>query len=216
MEGSVREAEIAPVSLSEQSEMEVEPVQALEPEEYIPPVIDQSAAIEAQPDEAEHSAIHAVETPSESAVEESASPKKLDPDDTLPSAAEQWSDLSASISERANEIAARQGLSTSEHVAHMLSSELNEAASSSVNLAHNMSPDAAMAEAQSLETKEIANAKDATLVSGTAPASTPDPALVEAVVQKVISKMSPQVVDIITREFLRPIVQALVHRAIEK
>lgn len=46
--------------------------------------------------------------------------------------------------------------------------------------------------------------------------SSPDPALVEAVVQRVLEKMRPQVVDIITKEFLRPIVQALVHREIEK
>jgi hypothetical protein len=44
----------------------------------------------------------------------------------------------------------------------------------------------------------------------------PDPALVEAVVQRVLDKMRPQVVDIITREFLRPVVLALVHREIEK
>jgi CheY-like chemotaxis protein len=44
----------------------------------------------------------------------------------------------------------------------------------------------------------------------------PDPALVEAVVQRVLDKMRPQVVDIITKEFLRPIVQALVHREIDK
>jgi CheY-like chemotaxis protein len=44
----------------------------------------------------------------------------------------------------------------------------------------------------------------------------PDAALVETVVQRVLEKMRPQVVDIITREFLRPIVQALVHREIEK
>jgi hypothetical protein len=44
----------------------------------------------------------------------------------------------------------------------------------------------------------------------------PDPALVEAVVQRVLDKMRPQVVDIITKEFLRPIVQALVHREITK
>jgi hypothetical protein len=44
----------------------------------------------------------------------------------------------------------------------------------------------------------------------------PDPALVEAVVQRILDKMRPQVVDIITKEFLRPIVQALVHREIEK
>jgi CheY-like chemotaxis protein len=49
-----------------------------------------------------------------------------------------------------------------------------------------------------------------------ASAPTPDPALVEAVVQRVLDKMRPQVVDIITKEFLRPIVQALVHREIEK
>jgi CheY-like chemotaxis protein len=44
----------------------------------------------------------------------------------------------------------------------------------------------------------------------------PDPALVEAVVQRILDKMRPQVVDIITKEFLRPVVQALVHREIEK
>jgi CheY-like chemotaxis protein len=44
----------------------------------------------------------------------------------------------------------------------------------------------------------------------------PDPALVEAVVLRVLDKMRPQVVDIITKEFLRPVVQALVLREIEK
>jgi CheY-like chemotaxis protein len=44
----------------------------------------------------------------------------------------------------------------------------------------------------------------------------PDPALVEAVVQRVLDKMRPQVVDIITKEFLRPVVQALVSREITK
>ena len=46
--------------------------------------------------------------------------------------------------------------------------------------------------------------------------ASPDAALVEAVVQRVLDKMRPQVVDIITKEFLRPIVQALVHREIDK
>ncbi len=46
--------------------------------------------------------------------------------------------------------------------------------------------------------------------------SSPDPVLVEAVVQKVLDKMRPQVVEIITKEFLRPIVEALVHREIKK
>jgi CheY-like chemotaxis protein len=44
----------------------------------------------------------------------------------------------------------------------------------------------------------------------------PDPALVEAVVQRVLERMGPQVVDIITRELLRPVVLALVHREIAK
>ena len=43
-----------------------------------------------------------------------------------------------------------------------------------------------------------------------------NPELVEAVVQRVLDKMRPQVVDIITKEFLRPIVQALVSKEIEK
>jgi CheY-like chemotaxis protein len=51
--------------------------------------------------------------------------------------------------------------------------------------------------------------------NSTTPGS-PDPALVEAVVQRVLEKMRPQVVDIITKEFLRPVVQALVHREITK
>jgi CheY-like chemotaxis protein len=55
------------------------------------------------------------------------------------------------------------------------------------------------------------------LSTGTlAPGAPPDPALVEAVVQRVLEKMRPQVVDIITKEFLRPVVQALVHREITK
>lgn len=52
--------------------------------------------------------------------------------------------------------------------------------------------------------------------SNPAEASTLDPAVVEAVVERVLDKMRPQVVDIITKEFLRPVVQALVTREIEK
>src|SRR5258708_37666051 len=52
--------------------------------------------------------------------------------------------------------------------------------------------------------------------SKSAPPVAPDPVLVEAVVQRILDKMRPQVVDIITKEFLRPIVQALVHREVTK
>lgn len=63
-----------------------------------------------------------------------------------------------------------------------------------------------------------ASANPAELTSGALSSApgVPDAALVEAVVQKVLDKMSPQVVDIITKEFLRPVVQALVHREIKK
>jgi CheY-like chemotaxis protein len=44
----------------------------------------------------------------------------------------------------------------------------------------------------------------------------PDSALVEAVVQRVMDRMRPQVIDIITKEVLRPVVLALVHREIGK
>jgi len=60
------------------------------------------------------------------------------------------------------------------------------------------------------------NAQQAAPNSASAVPAPPDPALVEAVVQRVLDKMRPQVVDIITKEFLRPVVQALVHREIEK
>lgn len=64
-----------------------------------------------------------------------------------------------------------------------------------------------------------ASTASASPLSGSATAAlppSPDPALVEAVVQRVLEKMRPQVVDIITKEFLRPVVQALVHREITK
>jgi len=44
----------------------------------------------------------------------------------------------------------------------------------------------------------------------------PDPAMVDAVVQRVLDKMKPQVLDVITKELLKPIVQALVHREVDK
>ena len=219
--------EIVPVSIAQESETEIVPAQAPKPENITAPVSGEAARIETHTVEAEVPVTEQVEAASHSAdtVDSSASPKKLDPDDTLPSVAQQWSDLSASISARANELAARPGgLSTSEQVAQMLSSGFNGATSAPLIPANNVSQDATTHGSRSPEEKEAENAKDAALVSGTASVagsasgsgSGPDPALVEAVVQKVISKMSPQVVDIITREFLRPIVQALVHRAIEK
>jgi CheY-like chemotaxis protein len=59
-------------------------------------------------------------------------------------------------------------------------------------------------------------ANDGPRDSNPASPASPDPALVEAIVQRILEKMRPQVVDIITKEFLRPIVQALVHREVQK
>jgi CheY-like chemotaxis protein len=51
----------------------------------------------------------------------------------------------------------------------------------------------------------------------TAPAAKPaDPELVEAVVNRVMAKLQPEVIESITREVLRPIVEALVRREVEK
>jgi len=51
----------------------------------------------------------------------------------------------------------------------------------------------------------------------TAPAARPaEPELVEEVVSRVMAKLQPQVIEIITREVLRPIVEALVRREVEK
>jgi CheY-like chemotaxis protein len=44
----------------------------------------------------------------------------------------------------------------------------------------------------------------------------PDPELVEAVVAKVLERMQPQILEIVTREILRPVVEALVRRELEK
>jgi CheY-like chemotaxis protein len=60
------------------------------------------------------------------------------------------------------------------------------------------------------------NSSSASSAGTSTNSDSPDPALVEAVVQRVLDKMRPQVVDIITKEFLRPVVQALVHREITK
>ncbi len=50
-----------------------------------------------------------------------------------------------------------------------------------------------------------------------APAAAPaEPELVDAVVTRVMAKLQPQVIEVITREVLRPIVEALVRREVEK
>lgn len=52
--------------------------------------------------------------------------------------------------------------------------------------------------------------------SGDAPISRPDPATVEAIVLRVIERMQPKIIELVTRELLRPVVEALVQRELEK
>jgi hypothetical protein len=46
--------------------------------------------------------------------------------------------------------------------------------------------------------------------------ASPDPELMEAVVSRVIERMQPKMIEIITREILRPVVEALVRRELER
>ena len=40
--------------------------------------------------------------------------------------------------------------------------------------------------------------------------------MVDSVVQRVIDRMQPQMIDLVTRELLRPVVEALVQKELEK
>jgi len=66
-------------------------------------------------------------------------------------------------------------------------------------------------------TEEAKPQAPATSAPAAAPAGrTVEPELIEAVVGRVMAKLQPQVIEIITREVLRPIVEALVRREIDK
>ena len=43
-----------------------------------------------------------------------------------------------------------------------------------------------------------------------------DPHVVEDIVARVVERMQPQILEIITREVLRPVVEALVRRQLEQ
>jgi hypothetical protein len=47
-------------------------------------------------------------------------------------------------------------------------------------------------------------------------ATPPTPEMIDAVVARVMERMQPQLMEIVTREVLRPVVEALVRREIEK
>lgn len=114
---------------------------------------------------------------------------------------QEWADLAASLQPKAVEPVAEKPKPAAPPLAQVPS-----------NPAANLQPPA-----DSAAQPSTTSAVNASSVSATSPLPpSPDPALVEAVVQRVLEKMRPQVVDIITKEFLRPVVQALVHREITK
>jgi hypothetical protein len=118
-----------------------------------------------------------------------------------------WADISDSLKESASEIVTK-------HAASISAPSAQVAAPKPV-----ISQPAAVTPPRAPNPAGPVNpAASVSPVASTKPSepSTPDPALVEAVVQRILDKMRPQVVDIITKEFLRPVVQALVYREIEK
>jgi CheY-like chemotaxis protein len=124
------------------------------------------------------------------------------PEDTARSVpVRKWTEMTDSLDEDASEISA------------------TRAASISTPLTQGPAPKQSISQrdaSKPLQTSKSAESPaQAASPSSPAPVA-PDPALVEAVVQRVLDKMRPQVVDIITKEFLRPVVQALVQREIKK
>jgi len=157
----------------------------------------------ASPDQPQ--AANAAETPNPNKTQPSLKPLDQNAEDTARSIPKQeWADLAASLLQRPGEPV----------------TEKPKAAGSPAPPAP-VAPAAAVANSQPAPASVTQNIAAGTADAQAASANsalppTPDPALVEAVVQRVLDKMRPQVVDIITKEFLRPVVQALVHREITK
>jgi hypothetical protein len=68
---------------------------------------------------------------------------------------------------------------------------------------------------------EQENTRSESLLDTTEPFDEPvaeqlDPAVVEAIAQRVIERMQPKIIELVTRELLRPAVEALVQRELEK
>jgi CheY-like chemotaxis protein len=171
------------------------------------------AALPPMPSLAEQEPVHpqlkiAAQVPDPHKTEPSLKPLSQSAEDTARSIpTQEWADLAASLQLQAVESVAEKRKSASAPVGQVPPVGPAIAPPAPAN------PVSAKAESTFSEPAISAPANSAP--ANSAPAS-PDPVLVEAVVQRILDKMRPQVVDIITKEFLRPIVQALVHREIEK
>ncbi len=118
-----------------------------------------------------------------------------------------WAEITDSLKESASEIVTQHAASISVPAAQVAKPAQVISHPAAVNPLRSPNPAGSVNPAASLSP-----------AASTKPSESPapDPALVEAVVQRILDKMRPQVVDIITKEFLRPVVQALVYREIEK
>jgi CheY-like chemotaxis protein len=143
------------------------------------------------------------ETASPNKTHPSLQPSQQSTEDTARSVPKQeWADLAATLLQKPGEPALEKSKAAAPPAAAQTpAAPAANAQPASPSATQSISPAAASA--------------DSTPANSALP-PTPDPALVEAVVQRVLDKMRPQVVDIITKEFLRPVVQALVHREITK
>jgi hypothetical protein len=146
------------------------------------------------------------------------SPSSQAPEDTARSVPiHKWAEMTDTLEERASEIVMSRINSGSLPAAQNPAAAQPNSQVAALEPWQGSQPDARLKPEQPINPAATVNPAESAspAASPSAPAA-PDPALVEAVVQRVLDKMRPQVVDIITREFLRPVVQALVHREIEK
>jgi len=135
-------------------------------------------------------------------------PASQPPEDTARSVPlHKWTEMTDSLEMRASEIAASLAASISRPSTQVPTPAQTTSQPAAVKPTESTKPAASPSLGASISPAATPNP--------TAPVA-PDPALVEAVVQRVLDKMRPQVVDIITKEFLRPVVQELINRETEK
>jgi len=199
-----------PVPFPGQLAIEPMPISSVDEPEVEPPSVSSIHAVE--PVKHSEFAVEAdTQKPDEAVSESSAqtsplSPSSQAPEDTARSVPiHKWAEMTDTLEERASQIV-MSGINSGSLAAaqNPTATQLNSQVAA-LEPWQGSQPDAPLKPEQAISPA----------ASSSAPA-VPDPALVEAVVQRVLDKMRHQVVDIITREFLRPVVQALVHREIEK
>ena len=202
---------IEPTPISSVDESEVEPA-SVSSIHAVEPVKHSEFAVEPDTQNANESFTES------SAQTSPLSPATQRPEDTARSVPmRKWTEMTDTLEERASEIVMSRINSGSLGAAQNPAATQPNSQVAALEPWQGSKPDAPLKPEQSINPTATGNSAESAppAASSSAPA-VPDPALVEAVVQRVLDKMRPQVVDIITREFLRPVVQALVHREIEK